>query len=139
MPEAAPRTTEHGDGITAIDSDLVRPIFDASHLVVENGAAAFVDCGANRSVPHILATLAEKDIDPASVTMSISPTDGPTRHRFSPVVSCQEQGSFELSWTATIAAPANSDVSNDMLTAVTEVLCGGQRRDNRNLEAEEED
>ena len=67
MPEAAPRTTEHGDGITAIDTDLVRPIFDASHLVVENGDAAFVDCGANSSVPNILATLEQKDIDPASV------------------------------------------------------------------------
>ena len=67
MPEVAPRTTDHGDGITAIDTELVRPVFDASHLVVENGAAALVDCGANCSAPHILATLAARDIDPASV------------------------------------------------------------------------
>lgn len=67
MPEAAPRTTEHGDGITAIDTNLLRPIFDASHLVVESGVAALVDCGANSSAPFILATLEQKGIDPASV------------------------------------------------------------------------
>ena len=67
MPEVAPRTTEHGYGITAIDTDLVRPNFDASHLVVEDGAAAIIDCGANSSVPNILATLAAKDVDPAGV------------------------------------------------------------------------
>jgi glyoxylase-like metal-dependent hydrolase (beta-lactamase superfamily II) len=67
MPQATPRTTEHGDGISAIDTALLRPIFDASHLIVENGMAAFVDCGANSSVPLILATLEQNDIDPASV------------------------------------------------------------------------
>jgi glyoxylase-like metal-dependent hydrolase (beta-lactamase superfamily II) len=67
MPTAGPRTTEHGDGITAIDTDLLRPIFDASHLILENGRAAFVDCGANSSVPILLAVLAAKDIDPADV------------------------------------------------------------------------
>jgi len=67
MIDVTPRTTEHGDGITAIDTDLVRPFFDASHLVFENGRAAFVDCGANASVPFLLATLAQKDIDVADV------------------------------------------------------------------------
>ena len=67
MTRAAPRTTEHGDGITAIDTDLLRPYFDASHLIVENGRAAFVDCGANSSVPHILAALGERDIDVGDV------------------------------------------------------------------------
>jgi len=67
MPAAEPRTTEHGDGITAIDTALIRPIFDASHLILENGRAAFVDCGANSSVPLILAALAERDVDPAAV------------------------------------------------------------------------
>jgi glyoxylase-like metal-dependent hydrolase (beta-lactamase superfamily II) len=67
MPAAEPRTTEHGDGITAIDTALIRPIFDASHLILENGRAAFVDCGANSSVPLILGALAEKAVDPADV------------------------------------------------------------------------
>ena len=43
MPDRTPRTTEFGDGITAIDTDLLRPVFDASHLLVENGRAAFID------------------------------------------------------------------------------------------------
>ena len=67
MPEARPSLTEHGDGITAIDTDLLRPQFDACHLVVENGRAAFVDSGVNSSVPLFLATLELKDIDPADV------------------------------------------------------------------------
>ena len=61
------RMTDHGDGITAIDTDLLRPYFDASHLIVENGCAAFVDCGVNDSVPMLLQALAEKHVDPADV------------------------------------------------------------------------
>ena len=67
MPRAVPRTTEYGDGITAIDTDLLRPLFDASHLIVEGGRAAFVDTGVNSSVPLFLATLQQKDIDVADV------------------------------------------------------------------------
>jgi len=67
MPEANLRMTDHGDGITAIDTDLLRPYFDASHLVVENGRAAFIDCGVNDSVPLLLDALASKNVDPADV------------------------------------------------------------------------
>ncbi len=67
MPEQKPRTTELGDGITAIDTDLIRPLFGASHLIVEAGRAAFVDCGANLSVPLILAALKEQNVEPADV------------------------------------------------------------------------
>jgi glyoxylase-like metal-dependent hydrolase (beta-lactamase superfamily II) len=67
MPEAQPRLTEFGDGITAIDTDLLRPQFDACHLVIDGGRAAFVDSGVNASVPLFLATLEQKDIDPADV------------------------------------------------------------------------
>ena len=66
MPDA-PRTTRLADGITAIDTDLIRPLFDASHLIVENGRAAFVDCGVNSSVPLLLAALDQEQIDPADV------------------------------------------------------------------------
>jgi glyoxylase-like metal-dependent hydrolase (beta-lactamase superfamily II) len=62
VPDAVPRTTEQGDGITAIDTDLLRPYFDASHLIVEGGRGAFVDCGVNSSVPLLLATLRQKNI-----------------------------------------------------------------------------
>jgi len=54
-------------GITAIDTDFVRPQLDASHLIVERGCAAFVDTGTNNSVPLLLAALAEKNLDPADV------------------------------------------------------------------------
>jgi glyoxylase-like metal-dependent hydrolase (beta-lactamase superfamily II) len=46
-----------GHGIHAIDTGFVRPYFDASHLVVERGRAAFVDVGTNFSVPGLLAAL----------------------------------------------------------------------------------
>lgn len=67
MPDNPPSLTEHGDGITAVDTGLVRPYFDASHLVIDGGRAAFVDCGVNDSVPLLLAALEEKDLDPGDV------------------------------------------------------------------------
>lgn len=50
--------TSYAHGIHAVDTGYVRPLFDASHLVVENGRAAFVDCGTSHSVPRLLAALA---------------------------------------------------------------------------------
>jgi glyoxylase-like metal-dependent hydrolase (beta-lactamase superfamily II) len=49
-------------GISAIDTGFFRPQFDASHLIVENRRAAFVDTGTNYSVPRLLAELSEKRI-----------------------------------------------------------------------------
>ena len=46
-----------GDGIVAIDTGFQRPFFDASHLIVERGRAAFVDVGTAHSVPRLLAAL----------------------------------------------------------------------------------
>ncbi len=40
---------------------------DASHLIVENGRAAFVDTGTNDSVPLLLDALDQRDIDAADV------------------------------------------------------------------------
>jgi len=54
-------------GITAIDCDYVRPRLAASHLVVDNGRAAFVDTGTTRSLPNLLYALGAKGIDPADV------------------------------------------------------------------------
>jgi glyoxylase-like metal-dependent hydrolase (beta-lactamase superfamily II) len=50
-------TSDLGDGIHAIDTGFVRPFFDASHLVVEQGRAAFVDVGTTFSVPGLLEAL----------------------------------------------------------------------------------
>jgi glyoxylase-like metal-dependent hydrolase (beta-lactamase superfamily II) len=46
-----------GHGITAVDTGFQRPFFDASHLVVERGRAAFVDVGTAFSVPALLSAL----------------------------------------------------------------------------------
>jgi glyoxylase-like metal-dependent hydrolase (beta-lactamase superfamily II) len=54
--------TDFDHGISAIDTGFFRPQFDASHLIVENGRAAFVDTGTNYSVPRLLGKLREKQI-----------------------------------------------------------------------------
>lgn len=54
-------------GIHAIDTGYVRDKLDASHLIERDGHAAFVDCGANSSVPRLMAALGEHGIEPAAV------------------------------------------------------------------------
>ncbi len=66
-PRQVARITELEHGISAIDTDYLRPLFDASHLVIQNDHAAFVDTGVNHSVPLLLDALARKDIDVAAV------------------------------------------------------------------------
>jgi glyoxylase-like metal-dependent hydrolase (beta-lactamase superfamily II) len=62
-----PAFEDLGQGITAIDTGFVRPRFDASHLVVENGRAAYVDVGTTFSVPGLLAALESKGLPPEAV------------------------------------------------------------------------
>jgi glyoxylase-like metal-dependent hydrolase (beta-lactamase superfamily II) len=52
-----PELTRYADGITAVDTGYVRPRFDASHVVVDDGRVAFVDTGTSLSVPRLLAAL----------------------------------------------------------------------------------
>lgn len=59
--------TELEHGVSAIDTDYLRPLFDASHLIIQGHHAAFVDTGVNHSVPLLLDALARKDIDNAAV------------------------------------------------------------------------
>ena len=54
-------------GIFTIDTGFQRPRFDAAFLVVEQGRAAFIDCGTNHSVPAMLAMLAEHGLGPEAV------------------------------------------------------------------------
>jgi glyoxylase-like metal-dependent hydrolase (beta-lactamase superfamily II) len=54
--------TDYPDGICAIDTGFFRPRFDASHLIVERGRAAFIDVGTNHSVPRLLAALKQKSL-----------------------------------------------------------------------------
>ena len=65
MPAA--RTTRYDAGVTAVDTEYVRPGLDASHLIVSDGRAAFVDTGANNAVPLLLDALREADLEPADV------------------------------------------------------------------------
>lgn len=52
-----PRLMRHPGGITAVDTEYVRPGLAASHVIVHRGRAAFVDTGTSRSVPLLLAAL----------------------------------------------------------------------------------
>ena len=67
MPRPRAAITRLENGITAVDTDYVRPILDASHLIVESGRAAFVDTGTTKSVPLLLDALGQIDVDVANV------------------------------------------------------------------------
>lgn len=65
--DAVVELTRYADGITAIDTGYVRPRFDASHLLVDSGRAAFVDTGTTHSVPRLLAALDALGVAPEQV------------------------------------------------------------------------
>ena len=67
MPGGSAQITALDDGIFAVDTEYSRPMQDASHLIVEDGRAAFVDTGTNDSVPLLLDALDQRDIDTADV------------------------------------------------------------------------
>ena len=54
-------------GISAIDTDYVRPRLDASHLIVRASRAAFVDTGTTHSVPRLLEALKMAGLAPEQV------------------------------------------------------------------------
>lgn len=54
-------------GITVIDTDLYRPLFDASYLIEHDRQAAFVDVGTSLAVPALLDALRSKQIAPEQV------------------------------------------------------------------------
>lgn len=65
-PDTAPRSPAApalaqpvGNGVYVIDTLYVRPGLAASHLVVDDGRAAFVDTGAAPAAPRLLAALDE--------------------------------------------------------------------------------
>ena len=67
MPQQVAPTTDAGDGVVAVDTLYLRPSADASHLVIADGRAAFVDTGTNSSVPLLLDALEQYDLEPADV------------------------------------------------------------------------
>jgi len=60
-----------GQGILAIDTGFERPLFGASHLIVQDGRAAFVDVGTNFSIPGLLAALADAGLPREAVDFVI--------------------------------------------------------------------
>jgi len=62
-----PSLIDFDDGVTAVDTEYVRPGLDASHLVIHGGRAAFVDTGTTHSVPLLLAALEAKGLERAQV------------------------------------------------------------------------
>lgn len=62
-----PQIIDVGNGVFAIDTHYVRPLMDASHLIVQDGRAAFVDTGTSHSVPYLLDALRLQEISPDSV------------------------------------------------------------------------
>lgn len=56
-----------GHGIVVVDTGFVRPRFDASYLIVENGRAAFIDTGPNNAVPRLLTALQAQGLEPGDV------------------------------------------------------------------------
>jgi len=67
MPGQRAQITVLNDGIVAIDTEYVRLLHDASHLIAEKGRAAYVDTGVNSSAPLLLDALAQQDLDVADV------------------------------------------------------------------------
>jgi len=67
MSASLPRLTRFADGITAVDTEYVRPQMDASHVVVSGARAAIVDTGPNTAVPLILAALTGLGLAPEAV------------------------------------------------------------------------
>jgi hydroxyacylglutathione hydrolase len=62
-----PTIIDHGNGISAIDSEFQRPMLDAIHLLIEDGKAAVIDTATNYAVPLVLEALALKGIRAADV------------------------------------------------------------------------
>ena len=66
-PGNSAQITTLDDGIFAVDTEYLRPLQDASHLIVEDGRGGFVDTGNNDSVPLLLDALHQQDLDAADV------------------------------------------------------------------------
>ena len=71
MPVQHAQTTILDHGIVAIDTEYGGLLHDASHLIVEDGRAAFVDTGVNSSVAMLLDALAQQDLDIGDVDFVI--------------------------------------------------------------------
>lgn len=67
MNAVMPRLTRFAEGVTAVDTEYVRPQMDAAHVIVAGTQAAIVDTGPNSAVPLVLAALAQLQVSAADV------------------------------------------------------------------------
>jgi glyoxylase-like metal-dependent hydrolase (beta-lactamase superfamily II) len=63
MNASLPRLTKFADGITAVDTEYVRPQMDAAHVVACGSRAVIVDTGPNSAVPLVLSALSDLGIE----------------------------------------------------------------------------
>jgi len=54
-------------GIYTIDTHFQQKQFDAAYLLVENGCGVFIDCGTSQSVPYLLDSLHQANLEPADI------------------------------------------------------------------------
>lgn len=64
---AIPKYMNVGEGLFAVDTEYLRPLMDASHLIIDQGRAAYVDTGTNHSVPNLLGALHANGLDESAV------------------------------------------------------------------------
>lgn len=62
-----PTFTRYPDGITAVDTEYLRPGLAAAHIIERAGRAAIVDAGTVHSVPYLLAALKRLGLPPEAV------------------------------------------------------------------------
>ena len=62
LSPTAPLAVPVGEGVYLIDAMYLRPGLAASHLIVDDGRAAFVDTGAAPAAPRLLGALDELEI-----------------------------------------------------------------------------
>ena len=48
--------------ITCVDVNYLRPRLACSYLVIQNGKAAFIDCGTSHSIPHLIEALHNNEL-----------------------------------------------------------------------------
>lgn len=53
---------DHPFGISTLDTGFIRPGFAASHLIIENNHAVYIDVGTSYAVPRLLEVLKNKEI-----------------------------------------------------------------------------
>jgi hypothetical protein len=97
-----------------------------------------IEAEATTTLSETRATITLAAVYPASLNVIITPTSRtenlsavgrrPKKFEFEGEIVCNEQGTWPVTWTATINSEKNSDPANDVLTGITQVTCSSRRR-----------